>query len=61
MDTMVERESFEGVRYDDMPETVEELLTAAVEDEVEAVTMHELGRCHELEGLCIYCAGRDRH
>ncbi|WP_344305771.1 hypothetical protein [Nocardioides bigeumensis] len=58
---MVEQESFDGDRYDDMPETVDELLTSAAEDEVEAITMHELGRYHELEGPCIYCAGQDRH
>ena len=46
MQTMVEHESFDGDRYDDMPQTVDELPTAAAEDEVEAVTMHELGRCH---------------
>ncbi|WP_457187067.1 hypothetical protein [Nocardioides sp. P5_E3] len=57
---MVEHESFDGDRYDDMPATVDELLTAAAEDEVDAVTMHELGRCHELEGLCIYCTERVR-
>jgi hypothetical protein len=61
MHTMVERESFDGDRDDDMPETVDELLTAAAEDEAEAITMHELGRCHELVGPCIYCAGQVRH
>jgi hypothetical protein len=58
---MVERESFDGDRYDDMPETVDELLTAAAEDEVEAVTMHELGRCRELDAPCIYCARQVGH
>jgi len=60
MPAMVEHEGFDGDRYDDMPETVDELLTAAAEDEVDAVTMHELGRCQELEGLCIYCAEQVR-
>ena len=60
MHTMAEHESFDGDRYEDMPQTVDELLTAAAEDEVEAVTIHELGRCHELEGPCIYCVGQPR-
>jgi hypothetical protein len=60
MHIMVEHESFDGDRYDDMPETVDELLAAAAEDEVEAVTMHELGRCDELEGPCTYCAQQIR-
>lgn len=60
MHTVVDHESFDGDRSDDMPETVDELLAAAAEDEVEAITMHELDRCHELEGPCIYCARHSR-
>jgi len=60
MHTMAKNESLDGDRYDDMPETADELLTAGAEDEAEAVAMHELGRCHELEGPCIYCAGQAR-
>lgn len=43
--------------FDDreMPNTVEDLLTTAAEQEVERFSMHELGRCHELEGPCQLC------
>ncbi len=58
---MVKHDSIDGDRYGDMPETVDELPTAAAEDEAEAVTMHKLGRCHELEGPRIHCAGQVRH
>lgn len=44
---------FDGDR--DMPDTVEDLLTAAAEQEIERFAMHELGRCHELEGPCQLC------
>jgi len=52
---------FDGDR--EMPNTVEDLLTMAAEQEVERSAMHELGRCHELEGPCQLCwdqARRDR-
>mgnify|MGYP000200457075 CR=1 FL=1 len=45
---------FDGPR--EMPDNVEELLLAAAEREVEARTVHQLGRCHEFaEGPCQYC------
>lgn len=44
---------FDGDR--EMPNTVEGLLTTAAEQEVERFSMHELGRCHELEGSCQLC------
>lgn len=44
---------FDGDR--EVPDTVEDLLTTAAEQEVERFTMHELGRCHELEGPCQLC------
>lgn len=50
---------FEGDR--ELPDTVEELLTEAAEREVEAITMHELNRCHEFtEGPCQYCEAEGR-
>lgn len=44
---------FDGDR--DMPNTVEDLLTTAAEQEIERFSMHELRRCHELEGPCQLC------
>ena len=46
---------FEFDGYREMPNTVEDLLTTAAEQEIERFSMHELGRCHELEGPCQLC------